>query len=127
MEVTMNRTVHFEIQGDNPEALASFYSEVLGWEINNWGGPQKYWLATTGPDNEPGINGAIMERHFKEQAVINTSSVEDLEATLKKIEATGGRKISGPNEIPGIGLHAYCADPDGNLFGILQPAPNSPS
>jgi predicted enzyme related to lactoylglutathione lyase len=31
----------------------------------------------------------------------------------------------GPNEIPGVGLHAYCADPEGNLFGILQPAPAS--
>jgi predicted enzyme related to lactoylglutathione lyase len=120
----MNRMVHFEIQGDNPEALADFYRAVFGWEVNNWGGPQKYWLVTTGPDSEPGINGAIMERHFKQQAVINTSSVEDLDATLKKIEASGGKKILGPNEIPGIGLHAYCEDPDGNLFGILQPALN---
>ena len=123
----MNRMVHFEIQADNPEALVAFYSKVFGWEINNWDGPQKYWLVTTGPDSEPGINGAIMERHFKQQAVINTSSVEDLDATLKKIDAAGGKKIFGPNEIPGVGVHAYCEDPDGNLFGILQPAPNSPA
>jgi len=123
----MNRMVHFEIQGDDPEALASFYSDVFGWNINNWGGPQKYWLVTTGPDSEPGINGAIMERHFKQQAIINTSSVEDLDVALKKIEAAGGKKISGPNEIPGVGLHAYCEDPEGNLFGILQPAPGMPS
>ncbi|MGW8246805.1 MAG: VOC family protein [Acidiferrobacterales bacterium] len=123
----MNRMVHFEIQADNPEALIAFYSDVFGWEIGNWGGPQKYWLVTTGPDSEPGINGAILERHFKQQAVINTSSVEDLDATLKRIDAAGGKKIFGPNEIPGVGVHAYCEDPDGNLFGILQPAPNMPS
>ena len=41
---------------------------------------------------------------------------------LEKVEAAGGKKVHGPNEIPGVGVHAYCADPEGNLFGILQPA-----
>ena len=121
----MFRTVHFEIQGDRPETLIAFYSEVFGWKSNSWGGPQNYWLLTTGPDSEQGINGAIMARHFKQQAVINTSSVENLDETLGKIERAGGKKVMGPNEIPGVGLHAYCEDPDGNLFGILQPAPGS--
>ncbi len=118
----MSRVVHFEIQGDDPEGLADFYRKVLGWEIASWEGPQKYWLATTGPDSQPGINGAIMERHFKEQPVINTAEVENLEETIKIVEAAGGKKLVGPNEIPGVGLHAYCTDPDGNMFGILQPA-----
>jgi predicted enzyme related to lactoylglutathione lyase len=121
----MSRVVHFEIQGDEPEALADFYRNALGWEIASWEGPQSYWLVTTGPDGEAGINGAIMGRHFQEQAVINTAQVENLDATLKAVEAAGGRKLAGPNEIPGIGMHAYCADPEGNMFGVLQPVPES--
>ena len=121
----MNRVVHFEIQGDRPETLVKFYREALGWECASWEGPQKYWLLTTGPENEPGINGAILERHFRQQAVINTSSVENLAVALEKIDAAGGKKVSGPNEIPGVGVHAYCEDPDGNLFGILQPTGQS--
>jgi predicted enzyme related to lactoylglutathione lyase len=62
-----------------------------------------------------------MHRHFP-QAVINTSVVESLPEMLAKVQAAGGRTVHGPREVPGVGLHAYCADPEGNLFGLLQPA-----
>ena len=39
---------------------------------------------------------------------------------LAAVAANGGKLVSGPNEIPGIGTHAYCEDPEGNLFGIIQ-------
>jgi predicted enzyme related to lactoylglutathione lyase len=75
---------------------------------------------TTGPEGTPGIDGGIMGRHLP-QAVINTIQVESMDETLSKIEGAGGKKVHGPEEIPGVGLHAYCADPGGNLFGIMQP------
>ena len=120
----MKRPVHFEILTDNPEKVGAFYKDILGWEIATWNGPQPYWLVTTGPEGTPGINGGIMERHF-DQAVINSVEVESLEETVAKIEAAGGQKMHGPNEIPGVGLHAYCSDPEGILFGVLQPAPKT--
>jgi predicted enzyme related to lactoylglutathione lyase len=61
-----------------------------------------------------------MGRHFP-QAVINTIEVTSLEDTIKKIEAASGQKIHGPTEVLGVGLHAYCANPEGNLFGVMQP------
>lgn len=56
-----------------------------------------------------------------EQPVINTVEVESLADTLKKIEAAGGKKVHGPNLIPGIGNHAHCVDPEGTMFGVLEP------
>lgn len=53
----MPRVVHFEVHADDPERAANFYSGVFGWELAKWEGPQDYWLITTGPDDEPGING----------------------------------------------------------------------
>ena len=123
----MRRPVHFEILADNPEKIAGFYSQVFGWETATWGGEeQTYWLATTGPDGEPGINGAFMERAF-DQAVINTIEMDSLEDAISKIEAEGGKVVHGPNDVPGVGIHAYCADPEGNLFGVMQPAPRDPT
>jgi predicted enzyme related to lactoylglutathione lyase len=116
----MSRPVHFEILANDPEKIAAFYRDVLGWQVATWGGPQNYWLVTTGPEGTLGINGGIMHRHFP-QAVINTVGVASLEAAIAKVEAAGGKKVQGPNEIPGIGLHAYCTDPEGNYFGLLQP------
>lgn len=119
----MKRPVHFEILADDPAKIAGFYKDVFEWEITTWGeGEQSYWLVTTGPDDVPGINGGIMGREF-DQAVINTLEVESLDDVLKKIEEAGGRKVHGPNEIPEVGMHAYCADVEGNLFGVLEPQP----
>lgn len=119
----MKRPIHFEILADDPSKMADFYKDVFEWEITTWGGgEQSYWLVTTGPDDVPGINGAIMSREF-DQAVINTLEVESLDDVLKKIEVAGGRKVHGPNEIPGVGMHAYCTDIEGNLFGVLEPRP----
>lgn len=119
----MKRPVHFEILADSPEKVAEFYKEVLDWDVATWGeGEQTYWLLTTGPDETPGINGAIMARSF-EQAVINTVEVESLDEMLKKVSVAGGKTVQGPNEVPGVGFHAYCADPEGNLFGLMEPLP----
>lgn len=86
-----------------------------------WGGPQAYWLVKTGPDGTPGIDGGIMGRSFP-QPVINTVEVESLDATTRRIEELGGRRVHGPNEVPGVGTVSYFADPEGNLFSCLQPA-----
>jgi uncharacterized protein len=118
----MTRPVHFEILSENPERLVDFYREALGWEAATWNGPQKYWLVTTGPESAPGINGGIMHKHFP-QTVINTVGVESLEDTLARVKTAGGSLVLGPHDIPGVGRHAYCADPDGTLFGLLQPQP----
>jgi predicted enzyme related to lactoylglutathione lyase len=119
----MKRPVHFEILADDPAKVADFYKDVFEWEITTWeGGEESYWLVTTGPDDAPGINGGIMSREF-DQAVINTLEVESLADALKKIEGAGGKKIHGPNEIPEVGMHAYCADIEGNIFGVLEPRP----
>jgi hypothetical protein len=67
----MARVVHFEIHADNPERAAAFYRKVFDWQITKWDGPADYWLITTGPDSEPGINGAIVQR----QGPINGDSV----------------------------------------------------
>jgi uncharacterized protein len=121
----MNRPMHFEILGDDPQSLSRFYGEVFGWQIATWEGPQGYWLATTGDDGTPGINGGLMHRHFT-QAVINTISVASLAEAVGRIESAGGSRVNEAHEIPGVGMHVYCADPEGNLFGILEPtAPRS--
>jgi predicted enzyme related to lactoylglutathione lyase len=116
----MKRPVHFEILAEDPAKLATFYGSVFGWEIADWGGgEQTYWLATNGSDTGPGINGAFMGREL-DQAVINTLEVHSLAEATSTIEAAGGKVVHGPNEVPGVGTHAYFADPEGILFGVME-------
>ena len=117
----MARVIHFEILADNPEALARFYQDALGWKSSKMDmGGQAYWLVNTGPDSEQGINGGLMSRRFG-QSVINTLEVPSLEKARAKIVAAGGKLLNGPYEIPNVGTHAYFADTAGNMFGVLQP------
>lgn len=124
----MGRVIHFEIQCGDLDRAERFYTEVFGWRIDHWeNAPIDYRLITTGPDNEPGINGALTERRgvIDGEAVIayvNTIQVEDLAETGRRIEAAGGERVVQPAEIPGIGIVAYFKDTEGNVFGALQPA-----
>jgi len=42
---------------------------------------------------------------------------------VARIEQAGGKRVHGPNDIPTVGFYAYCTDPSGTMFGVLQPAP----
>lgn len=118
----MPRVVHFEIPADDPERAAKFYKEVFGWKIDKWEGPFDYWLVTTGEDDEPGINGAIMAKEMGE-LVRNTIGVDSFDEYAKKIEAEGGKLLTEKMEIPGIGVMALFQDTEGNISGIIEPVP----
>ena len=116
----MGRLSHFEITADDPERAAAFYKKAFGWEINDWGGPFKYLLATTGPKEQTGIDGAIMDRHESKQPVINTISVDTWEAGASAVKDAGGSVLPEKTPVPGQGYFAYCRDTEGNLFGIFE-------
>jgi predicted enzyme related to lactoylglutathione lyase len=85
------------------------------------GGAFDYWQITTGPDDEPGINGAITPRMTREQGTTDTIAVESLDESIEKIVAAGGTITQPKRAIPGIGYIAYCADTEGNRFGVIKP------
>lgn len=76
----MSRPIHFEILSEDPEKIAAFYRDALGWEVSTWDAPQAFWLATTGAEGTPGIDGAFMSKEF-DQTVINTVHTDDLAGT----------------------------------------------
>jgi hypothetical protein len=119
----MPKVIHFEISADNPQRAVKFYTEAFGWQIQNWG-DQPYWLATTGPEAEPGINGAIMPREEK-RTTVNIISVTSLEETSEKITRAGGKLTTPRTAVPGIGYFRYCQDMEGNTFGIMQSDPDA--
>lgn len=116
----MTRVVHFEINADDPAGLVDFYKEIFEWEIMKWEGPLDYWLVTTGEDSDPGINGAIMQRRDASESTINTIDVPSVDEYIKKITEVGGEVVMPKTAVPGVGYMAYCKDPQGNTFGMMQ-------
>ena len=120
----MPRVVHFEINADEPERAVRFYEQVFGWKVKKWEGPIEYWLVTTGEAPEPGIDGAIMRR-AGQGTIYNTIDVPDVDRFMRKVVEAGGRVVQPKTAIPGVGHFAYCADTEGNVFGIMQEDPSA--
>ena len=121
----MGRVVHFEIPTDDVERAIRFYRQVFGWKIEKWEGPVEYWLVTTGPEGEPGIDGGMGKRTSPSEGVVNTIDVRSVDDTVEKIEQAGGKIIRPKQAVPGVGWLAYCEDSEGNPFGIMQADPNT--
>jgi predicted enzyme related to lactoylglutathione lyase len=117
----MPRPVHFEIPAQNPEKLIGFYQTVFGWTAQKWDGPMPYWMITTGANEEPGINGGIMPQEHPNQPCVNTIGVANVDDAVAAVKANGGQITVPKLAIPGIGWLAYGTDPEGHMFGMMQP------
>jgi predicted enzyme related to lactoylglutathione lyase len=125
----MGRVIHFEIQADDTDRAERFYTSVFGWAVQHYGGPVDYRLLTTGPDDQPGINGAILRRPVPGgsedaqpvNAYVCTIGVDSIEDTERAVVDAGGRQVVERMEVPGVGHLSYFKDTEGNVFGALQP------
>jgi uncharacterized protein len=121
----MPRVIHFEVHAENPERAVQFYRQVLGWELKKWDGPQEYWLITTGPADQPGINGGLVRRHGTIDgtavvAFVCTVDVPSVDQYVERATGAGGQVVLPKMPIPGVGWLAYCKDTEGNIFGLMQ-------
>lgn len=116
----MPRVIHFELPADNPERAADFYRTVFGWQIQKWQGPQDYWLISTGPEGQPGINGGLLRRPNPGAVTCNTIDVASVDEAVANITKHGGKNVVPKMAIPGVGHLAYCTDTEGNVFGVMQ-------
>ena len=119
----MSRPVHFEIPADQPERAITFYERVFGWKFSKWDGPMPYWMISTGDNAQPGINGGMLPRQHPGQGVVNTITVQDLDASIAVVQAAGGKIIVPRMAVPGVGWLAYFMDPENNPGGIMQSDP----
>jgi hypothetical protein len=124
--------VHFEIHVDDMERAKKFYKEVLGWAFN-YAKEMNYTLVYPGGKimngpAEVGVNGGMMKRKgpapsgsASPNAFVCTVSVDDVDETLKKVTANGGKIDMPAGDVPGVGRLAYVRDSEMNLLGLLKP------
>jgi uncharacterized protein len=124
-----NRPAHFEIPADDVPRAVKFYSGLFDWQIKKWESDQfEYWIVSTGDANSYGINGAIYKRPGKigelngsTNSYVITMFADNIDELAKKVVELGGRVVSEPNDMPGVGRLAQCIDSEGNLFGLIKP------
>lgn len=134
----MSRPVHFEIEVSNVPQASEFYAAAFGWTYEDYSeyAQRPYYGVITGPEDTPGINGAIMQRDdgatpagtapaSAPNAAALTMGVENFDATAQKILAAGGTVVKEKYALPGMAWQGYFLDLDGNVFGIHEPDENA--
>ncbi|MBS1887398.1 MAG: VOC family protein [Actinobacteria bacterium] len=120
--------VHFEIIGADPERLQSFYADLFDWEYAlgdsvspavSAPGRYGYIDGTANGDAQP--NGGVAGGPDHEPRLLFYVGVEDVEATLARAEALGGRREFGPDGRPGELIVGRFSDPEGNQVGLAGP------
>ncbi len=130
----MTRVIHFEIQAADPERALAFYQAVFGWQVEDWSefAGMPYFGVTTGDVEQPGINGAIMQRPGPNPepgapaaGAVLTMGSDDFDATAERILAAGGTVARPKHALPGMAWQGYFLDTEGNVFGVHQPDPQA--
>jgi predicted enzyme related to lactoylglutathione lyase len=109
--------VHFEIVGNDPAKLRSYYGNLFEWEFD-----------TSGPVSEavsePGNYGFVSPITTSDGVGIPGGvdvGVPDVEAALEKAENLGGKRRLGPEQAPGTALVVgHFTDPEGHLIGLAS-------
>lgn len=114
------RPTHFEFYSNDPESTVEMLTKAFGWGAQQWG-EEDYWLLDTG--DGPGINGAVARSGDDGPKTLITADVEDLEAALEAIKLSGGKPLTEVIEIQGVGRWAQVEGPGGEVFGLMEPAP----
>jgi predicted enzyme related to lactoylglutathione lyase len=121
-----NNLAFFAVHADDVPRARRFYEQVFGWKFQPWG-PPGFLLVATGDARDPGIPGALQQRHelvpgLRMNGYECTIAVTDIDATAAAVVANGGKIILAKCEIPTVGWLIKLQDPEGNVVCVKQPA-----
>lgn len=112
-----NAVVHFEIGADDHGGLVAFYRELFGWGLHGQPGGGYTVIDTRGGY---GINGGIGRSRASTAWSAFYVETDDLQATLDRANALGGRTAIPVTDAGGAVAKAMFTDPDGLLVGLIQ-------
>ena len=116
-----------------PSAVGAkdFYGALLGWEFNDVPmGDQVYATIRPAEQGEDRYFGGIMEVRAEDLPQTRGAAdwhpifhVTDCDAAVARVREAGGQVHMGPENAPGVGRLAVCADPFSAGFVLLTPSP----
>lgn len=111
--------VHIELSSKNLEESGKFYAAVFDWQVEHI--PAMNYATFVA---EPGPGGGFNPvTNMPAGSTIVYISTDDIEASLAKVVANGGKVTQKKDEIPGFGWFAMFEDPTGNSVGLFTALP----
>lgn len=121
--------IWYELLTDDSDAALAFYSAILGWQASDSGQPGMDYRILTARDNDSGeehhVGGLMqltddMRQHGARPIWLGYLSVDDVDHTLARIVAAGGKVQMPASDIPEVGRIAMVTDPQGVPFYIMR-------
>jgi predicted enzyme related to lactoylglutathione lyase len=115
--------VHVEIRGLESQELQSFYRDIFGWDRDDSLSIEDYSVGEVQGDVLTAGVGPVPD--WSANASTFFIQVDDIQATLEKIEACGGKAVMPRTEGPVFGAHHILVftkfmDPAGNVVGLVE-------
>ncbi len=113
--------IHIELSAHDHKKAGEFYSSVFGWETLEF--PEMNYTTFMYSEKDGGGFNPVGENNPAGTIMIYIHT-DNLEESLKKIEAHGGKVTLRHFEIPTVGDMATFEDPSGNVVALLKPLPS---
>lgn len=119
-----SKFVWYELMTSDLKSAEKFYSAVVGWSTEDFGGADfPYTIVKAG---ETGVGGlmnipAQAAKMGAQAAWMGYIYAADVDARTDSIKAEGGAVHRAPEDIPGVGRFSVVADPQGAMFMLLAP------
>ena len=124
----MDKVVHFEIPFEDQKRSEKFYKDIFGWEIMKY--PMEkmeyYGVRTVKIDKDHipiekgAINGGMQKRSKSMLHPVLVISVKNIDESMKKIEASGGKIVHKKINIGNMEIYARFQDTEENIVGLWQ-------
>ena len=116
-----NTVAWFEIGTPDVDAAKAFYGQLFGWSF----APDGAYTLVTAP-GAAGPSGGIFNTggNLPPYAVF-VVQVADVAAAASRAEDLGGKVVAAPMDLPDGMVVAYLTDPDGSMFALFSPKPQS--
>jgi predicted enzyme related to lactoylglutathione lyase len=122
--------VHFEVVGQDPTRLRTYFSELFGWQFDvpspvaeEVSAPNDYgFVDLITSEDGTGIRGGVGGGSGYESHAVFYVGVADVEAALRRAEELGGTRVMGPARSPNGLVVGHFTDPEGTLIGVAGAA-----
>lgn len=119
--------VWYELMTPDPDGAKAFYEPVVGWSMTtSHGDSQDYGFITR---SGGGMSGGVlrltdeMKEHGARPCWLGYIDVDDVDAAIGQVEASGGQCLMPARDVAMAGRIAMVADPAGAPFYIMKPVP----
>jgi hypothetical protein len=112
-----------ELHTPDPKKATGFYGKLLGWKTREMrmDGGHPYTLIVQNGKDSGGITNFMAPGEKPHWLVYVV--VDNVDAAADQVPKLGGKVLSPPMDVPGVGRFTVVADPTGGAIALMTPAP----